>query len=207
MRSRLARVGLILAAVLGIAATNIPSANATTVAAVVFVGNATVTPGLGYPCTPAPSNCPPTVTVNPGPPPSVTIGGTSGGFTFNSLVCVGVKVDIAKPKGTGPHGPLCSITASGSITGYCGLSQGSGSGVIGFAPVAPKTVTFNFHFTSVGGTLVITGTTTGAKAGGTIVSVVQAIPNITTGQSCAGGKTGQRDFIIVGAAVVADPTV
>jgi len=222
MLKKLLRVGVVAGAALGLLGSGMSPAEATTVATVTFVGAAT-TGNLGYPCVTANVGPPPTVTttcVTVGPPPTttlpttstspgklglpnVTVSGPSTGFRFASTACVGLKVDLLKAKdGPAPataYGPLCQIRAAGTVTGYCGLSSATGTGEIEFFPLAKK-VSFTFTFTGVGGTLFVRGN----SSKGTIVAVVQAVPNPTEGSCLAGNQTG---FAIVGTATIAQPTV
>lgn len=89
--------------------------------------------------------------------------------TFN----FGLPAPGCQPSGTG-------IGATGSVHGWCGLSVGSGTTSKGD----------NFHWTGVGGDLVLTGQVSGG---------VNAIPNTLTGDSCASHNAGADDFIVTGA--------
>jgi hypothetical protein len=73
-----------------------------------------------------------------------------------------------------------SLTATGSVTGYCGLSSGSGSTTNGHS----------FSFNSVGTVLVLTGDLTG---------VTSALPDPTHSGSCT-NETATR-FLITGVGV------
>lgn len=184
MKSRLIRIGAFVATIVSMFASATP-AQAASHSSALFTGNATTSP-LGYPCTPPGSvpgpNCPPLG------------GGPFGGFTFQSTACLGYKINILSPKTTTASGPSCSITAAGTLQGYCGLASGSGTATLTYFGLGTYTLVANFVLQSVGGTVLLTGT---ASNNGIFEAVVEAIPNPTSG-SCLAGT--QNEFIIVGAA-------
>ncbi|HEX9969978.1 MAG TPA: hypothetical protein VGB03_07550, partial [Acidimicrobiales bacterium] len=156
---KLLRAGVLAVALLGLLGSTLSPAQATTAFTFTFEGSARTGP-LGYPCAPIPSgifsNC----------PEPVGTGGNTVGFTFASNTCVGSKTDVLKAKNP-PGEPvktytgLCSITASGVVTGYCGLSTGGGSGTIVFTDAVKgnaKVMPFTFTWTGSAHTLVVTGT-------------------------------------------------
>jgi hypothetical protein len=82
---------------------------------------------------------------------------------------------VAKPEG---------LFASGTVSGWCGLSSGHGSTHNGH----------RFAWLGVGGELVLTGE---------LVGVVNAVPNVLGGQSCA-SQQGASQFLVQGGAVKVD---
>jgi hypothetical protein len=176
MKARTARFGVLVAAVLGLMATMIPSASATTVKEITFVGNATIAGGLGYPVITPPNHY---------------------GFTLSSTVCV--KESVSTPDKPAPKvGPdLCSITAAGTVWGHCGLSTGAGVVTLENLLLEKATRSLPFTFTGVGGELIVQG----GSGNETIIGVVTAVP--TTGSCTNKTATG---FTIVGTATYVDIT-
>ena len=112
-------------------------------------------------------------------PQSVTVaglpfGGNTVAFAFVSGPCVGAGTQLT---GTQVSAPTCAITAAGSLDGSCGLSSGSGTGLITYTPLlgAATVVPFAFAFVNVANTLVVTGTATGVFHSA-LVGVMEAIP-------------------------------
>ena len=95
----------------------------------------------------------------------------SASFTFHFDPAVCVDLD--------PPGVATTISATGTVHGWCGLSTGSGVTSTGTT----------FGWVGVGGDLVLTGGLSGD---------VHATPNLATGDSCT---TGADDFVVSGAAV------
>jgi hypothetical protein len=173
-------------AAVGLLGSGIAPASALEVGAVVFVGGATVQPGLCYPVLP-PCNNNPT------------------GFTWTlNATAVGASAWVAKPapKGVvGAAGVLGTIFASGTGSGFCGSSTAPpvGTGNLTFTTPSPKTYNLSNlgWIQSVGGLIPVTGTITNPQTGGSgpIVALVIALP--TTGSCLSGTATG---FTVVGVA-------
>lgn len=223
MRIKLARVGVLLASVLSLLGLSMPPAEATQVGTVAFVGNAFVGGGLGFPCTPFPGNpaallawlatfpgCLPTPGATTKPKllaPNVNVTWTGGAprntraFTFGTVACLGFKVSVIKPgKGTGVDGPLCAITAGGTVDGFCGFSNGAGAGTI---VIGLKTQFFTFKFWGLAGTLFVSGTYAGAVKAGTITGVVDVTPDPNAATGSCTTKTG-TSFTLEGGATLFD---
>ena len=207
MRSiRRLRVAVLLAAVSDLAGTAVPPAQAQTgYAKAVFIGTATTTSPLSYPCvgpgsTTDLSKCPGignTGTVTTYTPTGATtstnvpIGGNSVGFTFASTLCVGQASTVTS---TGVGAGTCSISAAGSLTGSCGLSVGRGTATLTFPSMfgPPPTFTVNFAWKGANQKLRITGTVAGSTASYvtgevevTPVPTVNILPTTTIGNSCS----------------------
>ena len=181
MKVRTARLSVFVAAVAGLMATMIPSASATTVKEVEFVGTATVPCGLSYPVL--------------GPPEHCT-------FTFSSNTCL--KASVSTPDKTNPKNGVdpCQITAAGTVWGHCGQSTGVGlATVTNLSGNKGAPIDVSFTFMGVGGELIVQGT---ASNGATVVGVVTAIPAVGGSGSCTNG-TG-TDFIIIGTITYVDIT-
>lgn len=103
--------------------------------------------------------------------PLVTSKTATFTFTFTAGACLPVT---AGGKGV----PMSGLFATGTVTGACGLSTGSGSTTNGHA----------FSFLSQGTLLVLTGAAAGA---------VSAASNPTAGGSCT--NTTATNFLITGA--------
>lgn len=142
-----------------------------------FTGTATVgSPGLTYP---------PPGTTSPSSGPTLP-------FSFASSTCDGASEGKKGPQAD----TSCSITATGTVTGFCGLSNGTANGTITFAG---QSISFSVSWTSPpsgGGTLILMGSADKGGQTGTVKGEVTAVP---TGGSClAGGATG---FTIAGTVV------
>jgi hypothetical protein len=176
MKARTARLGVLVAAVLGLMATMIPSASATTVKEITFQGTASVPTGLGYP---------------------VITPTEHGSFTFASDVCV--KESVSTPTKATPKTGVdqCFIFASGTVWGHCGLSTGVGVVTLVNLSGSKATESIPFTFEGVGGELIVQG----GSGNTTITGVVTAVP--TTG-SCTDGSA--QGFTIVGTATYVDIT-
>jgi hypothetical protein len=175
---RIARAVSLVAVALGLVMTNVPAAEALSLADITFVGDAELTQcsGLNYPppVGTGPDLATTSTTVITAPHPMVLLtGGKSCNFNADSDVCVGAEVSAKKlpPAGAG----LCVLTANGSVNGYCGLSSGHGSGLI---TLGSQSFHFTFYFFATGGTLYVSGLITKHTTGqtGKIVAVVEALP-------------------------------
>lgn len=193
-----------------------PPASALGAGAVIFHGVATVTTGLGVPVITGG-----TLTVTPGglgkKTPLFTVGGgnvRTGAFA--STTCLGVKLMILKNKvPVVPGAPVafnglgCAVVGTFLISGYCGLSSGSGTGTASFAPSIPtlplppfNRVSFNYTWTDPGGgNLVVLGNWwfgTGPKPAtpdGDMEGYARIMPvSVPLGTSCL-NKT-QQSFLI-----------
>ncbi|HVF75454.1 MAG TPA: hypothetical protein VM938_10430 [Acidimicrobiales bacterium] len=221
MRSRLARLGILAAGVIGLLATGTPSASAQEAGSIAFSGEATLSAPLGYPCTPNDVNtpkCPPnaTTTTKNGlkdtPKANVDPGGQSVAFAFGATVCTGANATVGKaPKAPATAG-ACAITASGRVDGYCGLSMLKGTATIRFGP---QTYNVTFWGQGVGGTLVLKIEGTKATGGGQVQGEVTAeavpVPTVTVGppptttNSCAGKTANNFTIAAEGNYIVKNP--
>jgi hypothetical protein len=158
---RSARTGAILLAVLGTAATFVPPASAEGTKELAFQGTATVATGLGYPVLTGT----PSLTAKPQPdkknPPFNVTGGNTRTGAFASGPCAGVsampKPEKPTPAGQGPF--TCSIGATFTVDGFCGLSDGRGTGTLRVTSALGVTQLIGFKFTwfGPGGNLTLLG--------------------------------------------------
>ena len=182
MRRRLAML-LSATLVAGIAAVLVPASPASAgVHVCAGTGTAALTQGLTYPVTVG-AAAPPAVPLPPNPHPvhvTVTQQPRTTGFSFTLGVgtCVNSNVPTVKPP---------PVTATGTVSGWCGLSSGTGSLLLGTNP--------RFAWIGIGGLLVITGGVAG---------VVNAIPNTLAGQSCNNSIAGANSFLVQGLVVAYD---
>lgn len=116
----------------------------------------------------------------------------TSGFSFVTQTCIGTKSDIAKPKGTGTYGTNCTVVASGTASGYCGLMSGTGSGWIHYYGTAYKSVAITFRFRIDGTKLTITGST----SKGALIGSAQTMPDPFGAGSCSTGT--QSRFLALG---------
>lgn len=138
--------------------------------------------------------CYPTLGCNKG----ATIGFTAtAGSTQTDpqpTACVAVSAGKVTDAGT------CGLTAGGTLTAgplggpWCGHSQGTFDGQLTVEPSGNQ-VGFSATWVSAGGTLVILGSASGGGQTGTFVSLVNAGPDATKGDSCT---TGANDFLFAG---------
>jgi len=207
MKSRIARFGVLLIPVMALFATTASPAGAVIVGGGVVQGEARVGAGLAYYCasngTVDVSKCPPQQLQNPKP------GNIA--FTFRAFLYGGI-VKVAKEK-CGPAGPVCSevgvftISGSGTVSGKCGLSGGTGTASIELTgPVVKNTkpgsvARVDFTFAGVGGTLILTGTFRDSPSS-LLTGAVAAVPDATTGNSCL--NKNQKTFILLGPIAVVD---
>jgi hypothetical protein len=131
---KLARIGVLVLSLLGMAGTLAPTpAEATTVGAVVFNGNAFVHGhGIAFPFIDSdgptgPNGVPLDLNKTP-----LNLSNSASLF-FTSTTCVAAAVNVAKEPKPPVEAGLCTITATGNVHGYCGLSEGQVSGVIAVA--------------------------------------------------------------------------
>ena len=177
MRRRLA---MLLSATLlaGIAAVLVPASPASAGIHICGgVGTAALTGGLTYPVTVA-------TDLPPHPIHSYVHQArtTVFGFNFTTGACVNSNAPTVKSPtlGTG-------VTAVGTVSGWCGLSSGTGT-------ITKSGASARFAWIGIGGTLVLTG---GA------IGVVQAVPDTLAGHSC-NNHTGASQFTVAGAVVAFD---
>jgi hypothetical protein len=201
MKSRLARLGVLLLPVMAVMATLAPPSNAAATGALVIVGTANVGAGIAYPCVDPAAGVPP-INVNKclgplGSPPnsaSVTFNGTGAGAVLN---------DFEAKCATTPTNPVCfevgtvTISAAGTVFGACGFSTGNLNGNItpAISPLKAKPRTFAVNYVGVAGFLVLQGTT---SKGETIAGAVAAVP---TGGSCT--NKDPKTFTVAGAVAIA----
>ena len=221
VKPRLARLGVLLAPIMALAAGLAPPADAVAIGGGVLIGTATVANGLAYPCFAGkggPFGTPPTV--NPAKCPVLNTK-PDVAFTFVGTM-VGALAKANKPKCGGPTANACveagvfNVTATGVLDNgplglttspKCGLSSGSGAGNI--APGVPVVDTkpgtanaFTFSFEGIGGLLVIQGT---FRTDGVLAGVVVALPDALVGRGCL--NKAAKDFIVVGPVVVFEPNL
>ncbi len=202
MKSRLARFSVLFIPMMALVASMAPPASATEVGALVVVGQANVGQGIAYPCldgkttppTVNPAKCTGHLGANPNKA-AVTFSGTGAGTV--------VKVTKPKCPLVCVEAGTFAITASGSISGACGLSSGVLAGSItpivsvGTKPAKPRG--FNVSYQGIGGLLVVTGNT---SKGEILAGAVVALP--TTG-TCL-NKT-PKSFTVAGPIFVIDPNI
>jgi hypothetical protein len=198
MKSRLARLGVLLLPVMAVMATLAPPSNAAATGAIVIVGTANVGAGIAYPCVDPASGVPP-INVNKclgplgSPPNTATV-------TFNGTGVGGVLTDLEPKCGALPacaEVGTFAITATGNVTGACGFSTGALTGNMNPAiPLGTKVKgrAFAVNYIGVGGFLVLTGNT---SKGETIAGAVAAVP---TGGSCL--NKDPKTFTVAGALVL-----
>lgn len=149
---------------------------------------------------------------NPIPNTSTRVhGGRTKSFGFSSAVCLGAGVNTLKPGKPllGEVDASCSIVANGTVNGWCGLSQAQGVATVTFGG---QTYTVVFHFTGIGGTLIVDGHVRKNNIPNhtsLVVGVVEAVPLPgTTGgptitNSCSSGTAvtfqiaGTASFVII----------
>ena len=180
MRRRLATL-LSATLVTGIAAVLVPASPASAGAHVCAgVGKAILTTGLTFPVTVA--------TALPGHPVHVRVQQPrTTGFTFNLNIaggCVNTNAPTVKSTLTGTP-----ITAVGTVSGWCGLSSGTGTVTLGASSGL-------FAGIGIGGILVITGNVNG---------VVQATDALA-GHNC-NTNPGAAGFVVAGAVAAFDHCV
>lgn len=179
------RMILVAIAAVAVLGTSVPSAHSASGygrgATVNFVGTLTTSGALGLP-----SDAPSTVE-----------------FTYSATACVAegmAGMGSAPPlSGTFTVGAgACSVTASGTITGSCGLMTGTGTSTVTVAgaanasttdpvtstPGTPITTTTSMSFVGLGATMVITGTGSSAGATSNVAGVAAVVPDPTAGGSC-----------------------
>lgn len=182
MKSKTIRRLLVAAVTLGALVIGTPSAQATTTGSVNFVGTATLGSGFGYPDPTGGTLTPPLFA------PKTTT------YSFNSSVaCTDASAGKIQQAGA-----ACSISVSGSVTGNCGKSTGTG-GTGTFTDSSGNSYALSSvgWTTSAGGTLVVTGTATKGTQTGSLTGAVTAVP--TVGSCAAGTATG---FSVQGSAAV-----
>lgn len=135
------------------------------------LGQANTTAGLTYPVT---------VTSDLGHPLHIRVNQPRKQGWFLSLSLVGECVNTNAPtlKGT--------VTAAGTVFGWCGLNFGEGTLHLGTGP--------RFGWVSVGNLFVVTGAVTG---------VAHAVPDTLAGHSC-NTTTGASQFLLTEAVVAFD---
>lgn len=184
MRRRIASllaVGL-LAAVIGVLVPSSPASGGVHVCG--GAGTATTGAGLLYPVSAVP---PVTGLLPPLPHPHIVVHqatNTTFGFEFSIAgACANTN-----PTPPGPGNVKLTVTANGVVSGWCGLSSGSGVLNLGASP--------RFAWIGIGGFLVLTGG---------LIGIVNAVPNVAAGESCNGlPHQGADNFIVTGAAIAFD---
>ncbi len=221
MKSRIVRVGVLIASVMGLLVTSTP-AEASYVKNVALTGAAILfnckdaktgdpSPGLSYPVwtsgAATMTEVPDTTTTTKTGAKGVTevntevLNGNLCDFTFGA-VCIKVSVGTKK---TGVDN--CLIIATGTVTGFCGLSSGTGKAILtnlgpvtGGPPNKETLLIDTFKFSSTGTTLRVSG----GDATQNIQGKVSVKPNLLGPGSCT-NKTATT-FIINGDVVIKDCT-
>lgn len=135
-------------------------------------------------------------------------GGNARGVSFGSLVCVTAGVNVLKPGKPTTHANAgCSIAASGTVRGWCGLSTGKTTGTA--TDGLGQTYAIDTHFYGVGSMLFVNGHYTKANGDkGWVRGVVNATPPPGPGtpptNSCS-SKTATT-FIVTGAVALVGVT-
>ena len=136
-------------------------------------------------------------TAKAGPKPGTTVvnvrpGGNTANFAFSNVVCVKTSTSVLKLPTMSKTGvDQCRLTATGTVTGFCGLSTGTGTATITNLSGNKTDTNMVFKFTGVGGVLHVTG----GNATENIVGDVNATPTAGTG-SCA--MKAAREFTVTG---------
>jgi hypothetical protein len=171
MRRRLAML-LSATLVAGIAAVLVPASPASAGVHVCGgVGTAELATGLTYPETV-------TTALPPHPVHSTVQQPRTTGFLFT--------LDVGTCANSNAPTVKTTVDAVGVVSGWCGLSSGSGNLALGNNP--------RFAWVGVGGTLVLTGG---------VVGVVNAVPDTLAGSTC-NSNAGATDFLVNGAVVASD---
>jgi hypothetical protein len=206
---------------MGLVASSAPPAHAFVESDLVLDGTATVGNGLAYPCITGKGAVPPGV-------PAVDVAKCTSKlanvvpFTFNGTARgVTVKVDKSKcksaPLNTCVQVSEYTLNSSGTVSGWCGLSIGQGSGTITKSANIVSTkpdannppITFNFTWTGIGGVLLITGTATrGTLTGGVVTGspLALVLPGNVVGAGTCLNKA-PKSFRVVGPVTVVWPNV
>ena len=230
LRSAL-RAAAVLAGVAGLVGIPVPPALAEGSKTVVFTGSATVTGGLGYPCT---NTTPPTVTppdtdptkgqktcppdVGPGNPTNkkakpMEVNGDTRTGTFTSTTCAATGETTGKGKNTPADGGTCTITSTFTVTGYCGLSQGEGRATITIDNQIGANQSYGAHYFWISSGTVLTlrgqawpgtGGTKPAQPDWYLTGTVTAAPNLLVAGTTCTNKTGQV-FNIEGSVKIVHP--
>jgi hypothetical protein len=207
---RSARFGGLLAGVTAMLSVAVPPASAHSSATVDFEGTATLTGGLGVPLV----HGTPVVTLNPGAgkktSPFTVSGGNTRSATFASSVCVGTGENAPDKQKPPIQGPDCTIQATFVVSGFCGLSSGSGTGTF---TLGYQLRWFNFTWTDPGDQVWVilgnwwkTGPTKPppGQIEGDLVALVLARPDPTPSTGSCITKT-LTNFIIAGTATLVHP--
>jgi hypothetical protein len=162
------RIWILVLLAVGLVTSSTPAAEAFTLGCVAFTGPAVLTAcgGLGYPTTGNSGTpvIPPPISIETAPYPHglVVWGGESCGLALSSSACAGVEMTTKKPVPLGAG--LCSLTGSGSVSGFCGLASGHVTIIIVHGV---QTYAVDVYFSIVDGTIVITGLITKTTTGQT----------------------------------------
>ena len=221
MKPRLARLGVLLAPIMALAAGLAPPADAVAAGGGILLGRATVANGLAYPCFDGkggPFGTPPTVSLTKCP---VLNTKPDVGFVFTGQL-VGALAKVLKDKCASPPANACaeagvfSVSLAGVLDSgplgitsspKCGLSSGSGGGNLVLSEPLVDTkptgaAAFTFSFEGIGGLLVVTGT---FRDRAVLAGVVVALPDALVGAACL--NKAAKDFIVVGPVAVFDPNL
>jgi hypothetical protein len=199
---RTARISVLVALLTGVTGAFVPTpAEATTVGSVTIHGKATVSShGIAYPL----------VGSNTGDsdltktPPRFS---NSASVTFTSTTCVADLTNVNKPGKAAKEAGPCTMVATGSVHGYCGMSDGHLSGTLSIPVLGSGIQNYSFHLSwfSAGPELFISGHwhKHGTTHSGTLKGSVSATPDPTAG-SCTNKL--QKDFLIGGVITVSSGT-
>lgn len=174
LRRTRVRFGAVGLAALSLGALFAPPASSAVVGAITFQGEATLSTGFGYP----------------------VLTHNSASFTFHSTTCVdgslGKKIN---------GGTECHISASGTVSGACGLATASGSGV--YTASDGHTYDFTFGLNHEATTFTLTGNI--RKRGTNQFGPLLAEGSITPKSDASGGTCAnktQKNFIIAAEALI-----
>lgn len=115
-------------------------------------------------------------------------------FAFGAfLTCVNVVANNGKSgKGAAVAGPGCSMTVMGTMTGFCAVARGDGTGA--FTDSAGNTITItSFTYTEVGGVAAVSGSVLKLANGQAglmygVVNVIYPTFAVGAGGSCLSGN-------------------
>lgn len=117
-----------------------------------FLGNRTTPGGFGYPCTVAdvPGNVPGCLLAfTVAPPDIIPTGGRTSPAQTQSIGCEYDGFTFGKSNKPAKETGECTLTLSGTETGYCGLSYESGTGILDVGnglPTMPSRQTFELEY-------------------------------------------------------------
>lgn len=167
---RISRPKLVLLGLAAVLPVHLPAAEATATVHGTFVAHMTT----GNPL------------VIPGTPPPTTTN-----FTLHSVLCADGQVASKYPPGAGTG---CSLSAAGTLTGWCGAATGAGGGT--FVTSVGTSYVLELSLIVIAGT---TFTATGEAIKGTqkgpLTIDALIVPDVLQGDSCI---TGADSYLLIG---------